>query len=285
MILIADSGSTKAEWVVVQDGMVKDSLFTKGINPYHSTPAEIASVITEGLQSVSVIRFTDIYFYGTGCNTTAKEDIIRGELARVLNAGSIFVGTDLLGAARALCKDKPGIACILGTGSNSCYYNGSEIRNNVPPLGYILGDEGSAASMGRRLVADILRGILPGEIVRLFFETYKTSQAEILENVYRQPFPSRYLGQFTRFLSSNMEVPEIRGIVTVSVDDFIRRNIMLYPEAKDYAIHFTGSIAWHFREVVEERLKNFGMAPGIITAAPMPELVRYHNNNSYSSER
>ncbi|MBM3421152.1 MAG: ATPase [Bacteroidetes bacterium] len=281
MILIADSGSTKAEWVVLQGGSADDSVFTRGINPYHSSPGEISAIMAEGLGRIAGKRFDHLYFYGTGCNTTEKENIIREALAGLFPAGAISVGSDLLGAARALCKDDPGIACILGTGSNSCYYDGNSVITNVPPLGYILGDEGSAASMGRRLVADILKNQLPGDIRSAFFDTYQTNQAEILDNVYRKPLPSRYLGQFARFLSGNLDTPGIRKIAVTSLDEFITRNILQYPEATESMVHFTGGIAFHFREILTERLRYYNLMPGVITEAPMPDLIRYHLNKTH----
>ncbi|MCK7540383.1 MAG: ATPase [Marinilabiliales bacterium] len=201
---------------------------------------------------------------------------MREAIARFIDSDVIHIGSDLLGAARSLCLDKPGIACIMGTGSNSCFYDGTRIAANVSPLGYILGDEGGGAVLGRKLVSAVLKKQVPDEVISRFFDTYSLTPAEILENVYMKPFPNRFLGQFARFLSDNIQTPELREIITSSFDEFIRRNILQYPESKKYPIHFTGSIAFHFGSFLEERLVLAGLQPGKVTLSPMENLIKYH---------
>ncbi|MFO7575415.1 MAG: ATPase [Bacteroidales bacterium] len=276
MIIIADSGSTKAEWVVVRDGAPEDPVFSGGINPYFLSAEEINELLNSELNILAGIPVNKIWFYGTGCNTPDKNELVRASLGKFFTTDDIFIGSDLLGAARSLCHTEPGIACILGTGSNSCYYDGTRIVSNVPALGFILGDEGSAAIMGRKLLSDILKRQLPQQVIDLFHETYNLTQAEILDRVYREAFPSRFLGSFSRFLSDNIKIPELEQIVVSSFDEFIVRNILQYSEATKCLIHFTGSVAYHFRDILANCLGKYGLKQGKITASPMDELIKYH---------
>ena len=276
MILVADSGSTKTEWKILKDGVPHESIFSSGINPYFLSDKEIYELFLKEINDLSRYTFRKLYYYGTGCNSDSKNNTVREALNRFFSAGEIFIGSDLLGAARSLCQNEPGIACIMGTGSNSCFYNGSEIVSNVSPLGYILGDEGGGAVIGRKLVAGILKKQVPQNVINCFFDTYKLTPAEILENVYMKPFPNRFLGQFARFISSNIEIPELQDIITSCFDDFIRRNVLQYPEAKVLHVHFTGSIAYHFKPFLEDLLTKNNLKRGIITLSPMENLMKYH---------
>lgn len=276
MILVADSGSTKTEWKIIENGNPVESLFSSGINPYFLSSEEIYQLLKKELGAFSGYTFNKIFYYGTGCNSDSKNNIVKEALTRIFSTGEIFIGSDLLGAARSLCQNNPGIACIMGTGSNSCFYDGSVIVSNVSPLGYILGDEGGGAVIGRKLVSGVLKKQVPQKVIDCFFETYKLSPAEILENVYMKPFPNRFLGQFATFISSNIDIPELQDIITSSFDDFIRRNVLQYPEAKVMPINFTGSIAYHFRPFLEGLLAKNNLKPGIITLSPMDNLIKYH---------
>jgi glucosamine kinase len=277
-ILIADSGSSKTEWKLIGTGTPADSIISTGINPYFLSSEDIFSLLEKELPELNESVIGSLYFYGTGCNSPIKEDIVRKALASFTGCNDIFVGSDLLGAARSLCQDKPGIACIMGTGSNSCYYDGSKIAANIPPLGYILGDEGGGAVLGRKLISSILKKQVPDEVREIFLARYKLTTAEILDNVYTKPFPNRFLGQFARFLAENMEIPEFKEIVVSSFDDFIRRNILQYPESSEFPVHFTGSIAWHFSTLLKERIEKNGLSTGQISLTPMEGLVQYHLN-------
>jgi hypothetical protein len=222
-----------------------------------------------------------IYFYGTGVSSLTKAEIVRSALAGFFGTDELFIGSDLLGAARSLCMNAPGIACIIGTGSNSCYYDGTKIVSNVSPLGYILGDEGGGAVIGRKLVAGVLKKQLPGIVIENFFKAYPYTPAEILDNVYNMPLPNRFLGQFSRFIADNIHVPELQLIITSSFDEFIVRNVLSYPEARQYPVHFTGSIAYHFRPFLEELLIKHRLQPGIFTLTPMDNLVNFHIQNPH----
>ncbi len=276
MILIADSGSTKTEWKIIREGIPGKSVFSSGINPYFLTTDDTYSLLGKEIGELSGGSFEKIFFYGTGCNSEQKNNTVKEALNRFFSAKEIFIGTDLLGAARSLCQDKPGIACIMGTGSNSCFYNGSVIEANVSPLGYILGDEGGGAVLGRKLVSAVLKKQVSQKVIDSFFDTYKLTPSEILENVYMKPFPNRFLGQFAKFLSANIEIPELRLIITSSFEEFIIRNILQYPEVNNLLVHFTGSIAWHFKQLLVEQLNRHSLETGIVTLYPMENLINYH---------
>lgn len=277
MILIADSGATKTEWCMITDRETSERLVTSGINPFYQDADNISAILQKEFTAAK--KFDAIYFYGTGCINQEKQDIVKKALLQVFEFEQIFIGSDLVAAAHSLCQDKPGFACILGTGSNSCYYNGSEIVANVSPLGFILGDEGSGAALGKKLIGDVLKKQLPQFLTDDFFETYPITPAEILENVYKKPFPSRYLAKFTKFLSKNIRYPEIENIVITGFREFISRNLLLYPEIDRLPIHFTGSIAFHFEVQLRKALEEKHLILGNIERAPMSGLVKYHNRN------
>jgi len=276
MILIADSGTTKTDWCLIGDREALEKVVTSGINPFYQDAENISTILQKEFTSIK--KFKAIYFYGTGCINQEKKDIVKKGLLQVFEAEEIFIGSDLLAAAHSLCQDQPGFACILGTGSNSCYYNGSEIVSNVSPLGFILGDEGSGAVLGKKLVGDILKKQLPQILINDFFETYHTTTAEILENVYKKPFPSRYLAGYTTFLSKNINHPEIENIVIVGFREFVTRNLLQYRGIERTHIHFTGSIAFHFEVQLRKTIEEQHLILGNIERAPMNGLIKYHNN-------
>jgi glucosamine kinase len=279
MILVADSGSTKTEWKTITDGKPQESFLSGGINPYFLPADDIYLLLKNEVPGLSGHHFDKIYFYGTGCNSEAKNDVVREAIERFCSADHIMIGSDLLGAARSLCQNDRGIACIIGTGSNSCYYDGKSIAANVSPLGYILGDEGGGAVIGRKLVSAVLKKQVPDDIIELFFNTYHITPAEILEKVYMKPFPNRFLGQFAKFISANIHIPELQDIIRTSFDEFIIRNILQYPESTSLQVHFTGSISIHFKSFLEESLNNHDLRLGKVTLSPMAELITYHITN------
>jgi len=282
MILIADSGSTKTEWREVTEGVAGRSYISSGINPFFVTGEDIISLLRKEIPELEGSTASRIFFYGTGVSSAAKAEIVRGALSGFFGTGELFIGSDLLGAARSLCQTDPGIACIIGTGSNSCYYDGKVIVSNVSPLGYILGDEGGGAVLGRKLVSGVLKKQLPGIVIENFFKAYPYTPAGILDNVYNMPFPNRFLGQFTRFIADNIHVPELQAIITSSFDEFMIRNVLQYPEARKYPVHFTGSVAYHFRPFLEELLTKYRLQAGLFTLTPMENLVRYHIQNPHT---
>ena len=276
MKLIADSGATKTDWYIGKDQTDGCILQTQGINPFHQSEEHIRRVLGEELfpQLDSVENITHIHFYGAGC-TPEKANLLKGILRTFFPQADISVESDLLGAARSLCGRHPGIACILGTGSNSCQYDGEGIAHNVSPLGYILGDEGSGAVLGRKLVGDCLKHQLPEDICRAFLETSGLTSGEIIERVYRQPQANRFLASLTPFLSAHREVPEIHQLLVSCFTDFFRRNVMQYAY-HEMEVHFTGSIAWHFQEEVKEAARSLNIRTGKFIKSPINGLTNYH---------
>jgi glucosamine kinase len=276
MKLIADSGSTKTSWSLVNSGTKKvDTCQTSGINPLYQDDESIFLLLNQEF-SLKLSAPVTLFFYGAGCINPGVNETVRSALSRFFKPEALHINTDLMAAARSLCQDKPGVACILGTGSNSCYYDGREIRRHVSPLGYILGDEGSGAAIGRKFIADLLKNQLPGAIASKFFSIYELTPHQIIEQVYKKPFPNRFLAQFTRFVNDNLQEEAIRKLVASSFDDFFFRNIRQYPEAQRTPIHFTGSIAFHFELLLRESAGKAGFETGHITEAPMEGLVQFH---------
>lgn len=276
MILIADSGTTKTEWCLISEGGVTETVITSGINPFYQDAANISALLQE--EFISVKKFDTIHFYGAGCINKEKQDIVETALLQVFETSHIFIGSDLLAAAHSLCQTQPGVACILGTGSNSCYYDGVRITANVSPLGFILGDEGSGAVLGKKLLGDVLKKQLSQPLINDFFDTYRTTAAMILENVYKKPFPSRYLAGYTPFLSANIQHPEIENIVLNEFRSFVKRNLLQYPEIGNTSINFTGSIAFFFEKQLRKVIKEQNLILGKIEHAPMSGLISYHKN-------
>lgn len=276
MILIADSGSTKTDWCMVENGETILRFKTKGINPFFQTEGEIQKEIETGLlPGLNGIQPAAIYFYGAGCAFPEKNEMIRWAINRYLPA-SVEVGSDLLAAARALCGNRPGIACILGTGSNSCQYDGKEIVKSISPLGFILGDEGSGAVLGKLLIGDVLKDQLPAALKEQFLAEYALTPALIMDRVYRQPFPNRFLAGFSPFISAHLDEPAIWELATRSFMAFFTRNVMQY-DYLELPVHFVGSVAWHYQIMLKDIAFNLGIRPGTIIQSPMDGLIAYHS--------
>jgi Predicted N-acetylglucosamine kinase len=277
-ILIADSGSTKTDWCVCRNGEIVQALQTQGLNPYHQTEEVIAEVLTNELKSALRTELkpdTQVIFYGAGCANEAACSRVRNVIEAVLGLTDVQVYTDLLGAARALCGHKEGIACVLGTGSNSCLYDGKQIVANVPPLGYILGDEGSSAVLGRRLLSDCFKNQLPPALQEEFLKKYNLSQEKVLDRVYRQPLVNRFLASLTPFLSEHREVPEVHKLLVESFTEFLQRNVIQYRRPW-LPINCVGSIASVFSAELKEAAEALGMEMGVILQSPMKGLIAYH---------
>jgi N-acetylglucosamine kinase-like BadF-type ATPase len=278
MILIADSGSTKTDWTVLSHTQTVKQVKTKGLNPFFMTEEEITEEIKEALlPELPKGNFDSVFFYGAGC-TPEKQPIVERALHNALTiTGPCEVASDMLGAARAICGHKPGIACILGTGSNSCAYDGERITANVSPLGFILGDEGSGAVLGKTLVGDVLKHQLPQSIVDRFNEKYHLSTAEIIDRVYRQKLPNRFLASFVPFLEENLDEPSIYRLVKNAFTSFLVRNVEQYEGWERLPIGFVGSIAHFYRKPLEDALAEQDMRLGRIIQAPMEGLIAYHS--------
>ncbi len=280
MILIADSGSTKTYWSLLTADGGCNHYYTQGINPFFQTEYEIEGFLRMTLlPQLGVDAISEIYFYGAGCATEKQINLVRSAFSKVFTYDVLEVDSDLLGAARALCGDEAGIACILGTGSNSCYYNGQTIEQQISPLGFIIGDEGSGASLGKRLVADCLKNQLPEGIKDRFLDRFKLTQAQIVENIYSKPFPSRFLASLSLFLKENIEEPALYQIVYDGFADFFKRNIFQY-DYKGKKVNVVGSIGYHYQEVLRKVAEDLSLQLGKIIQAPSEELIKYHLQKS-----
>jgi len=279
MLLIADSGSTKTNWTLINGTSIVKEINTNGINPFYQDEIGISLEIENKLlPQIEGQNIDFITFYGAGCSFPEKKIIVSNVLGKHFPNAVIEIQSDLLGAARALFGRNEGIACILGTGSNSCYYNGNEIIENVSPLGFILGDEGSGAVLSKTLVADCLKKQLPEHISEKFMKQYNLTPAVILEHVYKQPFPNRYLAQFTPFLSENINEPNILNIVNQSFENFFKRNITQYPQNKE--VGFVGSVAHHFSSTLKKVANEQHFIISKIVKNPMNGLIEYHSTQT-----
>lgn len=276
MILIADSGATKAHWCIAdQTGKLKE-VITPGISPYYQTEEEIRLLLANQLiPEIKNFQPEAIFYYGTGCAFSEKQSIIRNALGAFFKDTPITIESDLLAACHALFHNQHGIACILGTGSNSCFYDGEKIINNVPALGFILGDEGSGATLGRRLVSDLLKNQLSEELRNKFLAQYDLTMPVVLDKVYKQPFPNRFLAGFAPFILENIANQDIYEMVCSEFDLFIKRNLKQYPYT-EYPAGFVGSIAWHFKEPLQKVLSQNGITTACIIHSPMEKLIDYH---------
>lgn len=276
MKIIADSGSTKTAWRLVADNNIVISIETLGINPYYQGKDEISEFLTNNLLPHIKKPVEAIHFYGAGCSEEGKCNVVKEAISSVIPSPIIEVNSDLLGACRALCHNEPGIVCILGTGSNSCYYDGKSIVQNISPLGFILGDEGSAAVLGKKLVADYLKNMMPENIRMIFEKDYSITTSEVLNRVYRSEFPNRFLSGFAPFLSKNINDSYCEDLVVSEFGDFILRNVLKYNEGKETPINFTGSIAFYFENQLRDVVRTNGLIPGKIVQHPIDLLTEYH---------
>lgn len=278
MILIADSGSTKTQWCIADGPRAVCRIETGGANPFFQSPEQIASELrVRLLPRLDGYPVDRVFFYGAGCALPDKVKAVREAIASLLPGVQIEVGSDMLAAARALCGGEPGIACILGTGSNSCLYDGERIADNVSPLGFILGDEGSGAVLGRQFVGDCLKNQLPGGLKEKFLERYSLTPGVILEAVYRKPFPNRFLAGFSPFIAEHLDVPAVRVRVREAFVSFFLRNVMQYGGWDRMPVHFAGSVAWYYREVLAEAAGIAGIRIGRIVRGPLDGLVEFHS--------
>ena len=282
MILIADSGSTKIDWCLLNGKKKVAQIFTTGMNALLMTEEEMAEcIMNELMPSLRGYEVTEIYYYGAGIiSDEIKNQVINALKRNLPHVNKIEVDTDLLGAARALCQREPGIACILGTGSNSCYYDGEKVVDNVSPLGYILGDEGSGAVLGKLLVGDVLKKQLPEHLCEKFLKEYNLDRNTIIDRVYRKPAANRFLAQFAPFLEHNINDPSIKALVMRSFTDFFVRNVANYPNYKELPCNFVGSIALLQKDVLVEAASKLGITIGNIIQAPMEGLIKYHSTDA-----
>ncbi len=275
MKIIAESSSTRTEWAVVDGTEIVEHAFTTGLNPYFLSRRELSHCIRLELpESFFRHRWEHIYFYGAGCNNMDKNKIMASSLIAQFRT-PVTVESDLLGAARGLLIRRPGLACILGTGSNSCFYNGEEIVKNVPALGYILGDEGSGAYLGKTFIADVLKGIAPRELTENFFECYMVTYNKILDEIYSDTLPNRTLAKYSQFLADNIDNAYVYQLVYTAFTRFFTRNITGY-DYHNNPVNIVGSIGVRFRNVLEHVASDFGVVIEKVVPYSMPGLIEYH---------
>jgi glucosamine kinase len=275
--LISDCGATKAEWRIT-DGKRSKTIITQGISPYFLDTSQIISLLeTELKPGLKKWEVDEVHYYGTGCANPNNASSVKKALRKVFPGSKTEVNHDLMAAARALCGRSKGIACILGTGSNSCYYDGKKIIKNSPGLGYVLGDEGSGAYLGRKVLQYYLYNTFDEDIRARFDAAYVTNVSEILENVYKKPMPNRYLAGFAKFLAENRGHYMIENIIEDGLNDFFFNHLCKYRETWTLPVHFAGSVAFGFKDVLQQLCASYEFELGNVMKNPMEGLVSYHS--------
>lgn len=285
MLLIADSGSTKTDWRLIDTNKNTHSFQTIGFNPFFQDSTMIANELKEKLLPAFVRILPErqealhIYFYGAGCSSPEKQDIVKTALQHVFPKAVVNVEHDLLAAARALCGNKEGIAAIMGTGSNSCYYDGKGIVSNVASLGFILGDEGSGAYIGKHFIQDYLNQDLPKNIADSFRETYKLGKDQILDAVYRQSMPSRFLASFSKFINEHRNEQYFIDLVDHNFEQFFTKHICKYHNHKEVKMSCVGSVAYYYRDTLQAVAARKDVKIDKIIETPISDLASYHLQN------
>jgi len=275
-ILIADSGSTKCEWCLLNNGR-KKIIFTQGMSPYFLNSEQVQAVIrTELLPKIKKTVVTNIYFYGTGCLDVRNAQMMKTAIGKIFTGAKVQVEHDLAGISKAACGNTKGIACILGTGSNACYFNGKKVEKNSPGIGYILGDEGSGTYLGRKVIQYYLYGTFDEDLRYKFDEKYHVTAAGILENIYQKPLANRYLAGFCLFLAENRGHYMVENIIEDGLNDFFFTHLCKFTESWKYPIHFVGSVGYGFRDVLKELCSSYEFELGKILKNPMEGLIEYH---------
>jgi N-acetylglucosamine kinase-like BadF-type ATPase len=276
MILLADSGATKTSWLFTDGKGNSKKVNTSGINPFFRNTEDIYTELKNELSGFPQTNIEQLFFYGAGIVNNEKRDVIQPALSLLFPNAKIEIESDLLAAARATLANQEGIACILGTGSNSCFYDGVKITRHVPPLGFILGDEGSGAFLGKRLLADYLKGIMPEKLSKKFQKEFPVDYSMFLEKTYREEKPNHFLAQFAPFLHQNVSEKYCSELVKDSFRQFIERNVARYKNYRQYPVCFTGSVAYHFQQQLNKVLTENQIQPGRILQEPLEGLLKYH---------
>ncbi|HEX8331662.1 MAG TPA: N-acetylglucosamine kinase [Segetibacter sp.] len=274
--LIADSGATKCEWCLVNNGK-KKTIFTMGISPYFLNQEQIVDLLNKDLlPKLKNAPVEEVHFYGTGLSNPNNVVIITKALKSLFKGAKVLVNTDMLAAARALCGNEKGMACILGTGSNSCFYNGKKITKIRPGVGYVLGDEGSGAYLGKRVIQYFLYDTFDEDLKSRFDARFVTNSVEILENVYKKPLPNRYLASFAIFLAENRGHYMVENIIEDGLNDFFYHHLYKFRESWTHPLHFIGSIAFGFKDVLQDLCSAYELELGRVLQKPMDGLVKFH---------
>ena len=277
--IIADSGATKCQWTVVQS-QKKYTLQSIGISPYFLSAAEIQALVTKTFKNkIKLESVETVYFYGTGLSNPQNVSQLKKALQAVFTKAKLDIQTDLVAAARATCQNSKGVACILGTGSNTGFYNGKKITKNSPGLGYVLGDEGSGTYLGKKVIQYYLYKTFDEDIMSRFEKKFHTTKDEILNKIYKEPTPNKYLATFTEFLVENRGHYMIENIIEDGLNDFFYAHIIKMNEAWLYPIHFVGSVAFGFKDILRQLALSYEIELGTIVKSPMQGLITYHQKN------
>lgn len=279
MKLIAETGSTRTEWALVEGAHLIHRVFTEGINPFFQNRREISRSIRLGLPELFFKKKLDhVYFYGAGCTPNEKKSILEASLVAQFKT-PVQVESDLLAAARGLFKNEAGIACILGTGSNSCFYDGEKIVKNVTAAGYILGDEGSGSALGKLFLSDVMKGLAPKYLMDEFYEKLMITPSDVMESVYNRPFPNRFLAVISYFLADYMDDEYVYNLLVQNLRSFFSRNVCQY-DYRDYPLRFVGSVAHSYSKVLKEIALEYYANLDMIRETPMDGLIEYHDINN-----
>lgn len=279
MILIADSGSSKTDWRLIErNGNIKP-FESRGLNPYFHTVSSISETVEQTFQSINQKAIEHIYFYGSGCSTLESKSIVEQGIMQIFNSAKIKVMHDLLGSARAACGKNAGLAAILGTGSNCCVYDGSEIVKSRPSGGYILGDEGGGVNLGKRLLKTYVEKDLPSDLAEALENRYACNHEEILENIYKKPYPNRYMAQFSRFIYHHREHFFIAELIEMEFKAFFDHQVLRYEEALQLPLNLVGSIAFYYHEYIRSIAAEKGVRVGTILEKPISGLSLFHQLN------
>ena len=277
MILVADSGSSKTDWLLDTPGGAPAEYRTDGLNPYFLTEKEIAKKLHDQLAALTAIshQITEIYFFGAGCSSPDRHEMVSNALSQVFPKAFVSVDSDLLGSAYATCGRDKGICCVLGTGSNISFFDGEDVAEGKHGLGYVLGDEGSGSWLGKTLVTDFMYGNMPADIAASFYKTYQLDKAAVIKNVYQQPRANSYLASFAKFLNGIQYTDYGQKVLNDSFIEFIETNIKTYPEYQQYNCHFVGSIAYRFSEELKAQCAKNNIHVGKIIQKPIDELLKF----------
>ncbi|MBL7854317.1 MAG: N-acetylglucosamine kinase [Cyclobacteriaceae bacterium] len=279
MVLVADSGGSKIEWRLLRKNAPIEQAHTAGFNPYYQQPEDLHNILTGELVPKVKEPVHKVFYYGTGVSSEKNQQLIQDIFLHYFPGSTVEVHWDLLAAARALCGRSPGIACILGTGSNSCLYNGEKIVEQVANLGWILADEGSGTYVGKRLIFDYFRGNMPANLAAQFKARYPFTREEVLEKVYQQERPGAFLASFMKFIFQHLKEPYCYQLVYRAFSDFFENNVMKYNAYSNYPVHFTGSVAFYFSDLVRQVGQDKQIQVKVISEGPIAGLALYHQKD------
>lgn len=276
MILIADSGGSKIDWRTISaDGSIGQAN-TPGFNPYYQPIEDLRNTVSSAVAPLAKEKVTEVFFYGAGVSSEKNQQAIRSVFLEFFPGAHVETGWDLLAAARALCGHEPGIACIMGTGSNSCLYDGKQITGNIANLGWILADEGSGANIGRKFLVDYLRGKFPPSLAGYFKERFPFTREEFLEKVYQKEKPSAFLASFMKFIFQHLKEPYCHRLIYINFAEFYDNNVIPYEGSSKLKVHFTGSVAFYFSDILRQVANDKGVTVKNILESPIAGLTLYH---------